>query len=147
MICREILNGGTENVEKIPYVHEQQFFLLLKRKLPRIQIIYEESAFGIEYDDGTTKTTKPDFFIKPDAGKRVIIEITTASKEEDHLKEKSGKKSKREKIKLMKLVAPNQKYVVLYREHLLNIQKHNPWVDFFGAKKIREKESTLESSI
>lgn len=103
--------------------------------------------FEVTYDDGTIKTTKPDFFVMTSASKRTVIEITTASKEGYLLKERSGKKSKAEKVKFMKLMNPSVKYVVLYREHLLNIRKHNLWVDFFGAKKIREGEPILESSM
>jgi hypothetical protein len=141
MILKEIPNGGKENVEAIRYVHEQQFFLLLRNKLPEAKIIYEESTFEMRDEDGTVKAvTSPDFFIKLGENRRNIVEITTASKAEDLLKQKQNKKSKNDKIEMMKLRGPNDKYTVLFREHLLKIQKHNPWVDFLGAKKIRENE-------
>lgn len=141
MLCREIHNGGTERVEDIRHTHEQQFFLFLKKKLPQAKIVYEESMFEITYDDGTTKGTVPDFYVTPNETKRAIIEITKAPRNSNSTKgERDDPKRKQKEI--MKTVAPNVKYVVLYREDLERIQKHNPWVNFFGSTKVREDEPT-----
>jgi hypothetical protein len=135
MICKEIPNGGKESVGEIPHPHEQQFFLLLKKKLPSKKITYEKSIFSVRYDDGKIRTTSPDFFLEMGGGKTNIIEITTRSKEVDLQREKEGYRSKSEKKRIMKLIAPEYKYTVLYKEHLLNIEKHNSGVNFFEAKK------------
>lgn len=134
MICREIANGGTENVEDIPHTHEQQYFLLLKKLLPTAKIVYEASKFEIA-DGNRVNCTIPDFHIELANGKKAIVEITTALKYNITKKEQDDPKKNQKKV--MGLAAPGIKYVVLYGENLANLQRRNPWVDFFNAKKIR----------
>jgi hypothetical protein len=140
MICKEIPNGGKESVVNIPHVHEQQYFLLIKTKLPNRKTIYEKSIFWIKFDDGTIMSHIPDIFTVMDEGRINITEITTISREDDLKRKKSGERSKIDNKEIVRLVNANYKYTTLYKENLLKIQKHNPWVDFFGAKKIERKK-------
>jgi len=138
MAIAEIDRTGTTDITEINGVAEQQFFLLLKQKLPSdTQIIYEDRFFAQQNNDGKEKGTIPDFhIIKPD-GKEFFIEITTQSLRNN------GDDPKKKQKEIMNETFPVKKYTVLYREHLENIQKHNPEFSFLNGKKIRKKEQQL----
>lgn len=120
---------GTEDVAKIPWPAEQQFFLLLKKKLPTSRIVYQPKLFQMENGDNKIQGTAPDFLIiKPD-GTEIFVEITSA--------QINGKDPKEKQKRVMSAVAPEKKYVVLYRHNLENIQRLHPEISFFGAEKIR----------
>lgn len=141
MHCNEIYRGGAIKVGDIPHPSEQQFFLLLHKRLPRAKIVYERSVFKIIHDDGKSDETLPDFFLEPSRVKRTIIEITLAPLNGN------GKDPKKRQKEIMENFSEDTKFVVLYREHLLNIRKHNPEFDFFNARLIRKDEPTVESSM
>lgn len=130
MICKELPSNGTQKIEDIPHVHEQQFFLLVRQKAPHLGIVYEGSIFEITEDNGTVKSTKPDFSITLKDGTRKIVELTTLSRTEDEMK----KKTKQSKRKIVQTVSPCSIAIVLYRKNLENMQRHNPDYDFFNAK-------------
>jgi len=138
MICKEILNGGTEDIRDILHVHEQQYFLLLKRKLPSsAKIIYEASEFQIIDGDTIKGCTTPDFHIQLANGERVIIEITTALKNSYNTKNPDPKGKQKEIMSYFVQSNPNIKFIVLYGETLARLQVRNPGIDFHNAKKIR----------
>jgi len=134
----EIDRIGTTNITEISGVAEQQFFLLLKQKLPYgTQIIYEDRFFMQQDGNGKEQGTIPDFhIIKPD-GKEFFIEITTQSLRNN------GDDPKKKQKKIMNETFPVKKYTVLYREHLENIQKNNPEFSFLNGKKIKKNEQQL----
>lgn len=118
--------GGMDNVA------EQQFALLMQDKFPGLTFVYQPTVFTWkDIDNGTMRSTIPDFlFINPNNGSLTFIEITMHSK--------NGVDPKIEQKEVMLNGNPNIRYVVLYLENLLNIQKyHASKVNFSGAKKIR----------
>jgi hypothetical protein len=141
MVTTEIEKTGTSNICEINGVAEQQFFLLLKDKLPYdTQIIYEDRFFK-QKSNGKEEGTVPDFhIIKPD-GKEYFIEITT------QIMRSNGDDPKRKQKEIMSKTSPTKKYVVLYREHLENIQRHYPEILFFNGKKIKRNEQQLALEI
>lgn len=136
MIVKET-RRGTEDVTQIPGVAEQQFFLFVKKRLPTAQIVYEPDDFSL---DGI-KSTSPDFKIIRDNGSVTYVEITTCAR--PTIVNKNGNntpgtlKDRKEKQKTI-MNGTGRRYIVLYRENLLSIQKHHSTeVNFFGAKRIR----------
>jgi hypothetical protein len=142
MVTTEIEKAGTMNVYEINGIAEQQFFLLLKERLPfGTQIIYEDRFFKQKNDKGKEEGTVPDFhIIKPD-GKEFYIEITTQASGNN------GNDPKGKAKRIMSETVPVKKYTVLYREHLLNIQRHNPERCFFNGRKIKRNEQQLALEI
>ncbi len=136
---------ATENVAQIPGIAEQQFFLFVKKKLPTATITYEPEEFSSA--DGL-KSTRPDFKIIKDNGSIIYVEITTHPR--PTIVNKNGvnitpgvSKDLKEKQKTI-MRGMGEKYVVLYRENLLSIQKHNPGeVDFWEARKITDNHNGL----
>lgn len=68
MVITEVKKAGVTDITKIGGIAEQQFFILLKQKLPPgTQIIYEDCFFKQQDDNGKEQGTIPDFHvIKPD---------------------------------------------------------------------------------
>lgn len=130
----EIAGLKPTSVTDIPGVAEQQFFLLLQQRLPEgTQIFYEPLKFALNSNNngGKEEATIPDFLTVNPNGKMTFIEITTQYKNCTDPKEKQRK--------VMGTAAPWARYRILYGENLTKIQKHNPWVSFSGAKKIRKE--------
>lgn len=136
MIKERIIDlGGTEDVTQIPGISEQQFFIFLNKKLPNSKIIYQPFQFQIQDEDGRIRGTIPDFLIiKPD-GTKIFVEITSA--------QLNGSDPKEKQKRVMRMVAPGEKYRVLYRHNLENIQRLHPEISLFSARKIRKDESSL----
>ena len=129
--------GGTfiqseKDIALIQGVAEQQFALLLLSK-PKLKEWYEPRLFEhINNENGKPEGTIPDFFVQNTTSphKGVFVEITTASGD-------SQTDPKVKQRRVMKSAAPNDRYVVLYREHLERIQEAYPDIDFFHARKIK----------
>ena len=120
--------GGTTRVSEIPSVPEQQFFLLLQRKLPpKTRITYEPEQFTITYDKGNPTSTAPDFKIEKPDGTIFYVETTLA--------ERNGKDPKQTQKWIMSHF--KEHYVVLYEHNLENIERRHPEVSFRHSKKIR----------
>ena len=121
--------GGTTEVSDIPRTPEQQFFLLLKGKLPpTTKITYEPEQFIITDDEEKSYCTTPDFKIEKPNGVILYIETTLA--------EKNGKDPKQTQKWIMSNFQQIH-YVVLYKHNLENIERQHPEVSFRHSKRIR----------
>ena len=141
MITEEVRRTGITDITKIEGIAEQQFFTLLRRKLPiGTQIIYEDCFFKQQDDNGKEQGTTPDFHVIKPNGTEFFVEITTEAFGSN------GNDPKGEAKRIMSETLPVKKYTVLYREHLQNIQKHYPEFSFFNGKKIKKngQQLTLE---
>lgn len=127
MFSKEIQLGGTTDVKEIKGIAEQQFFLLIKRRLPNAKITYEETEFAIKNGSENPTSTVPDFSITK-GYRRTFVEITTSNA--------NGKHPKARQIKIMKNFS-GVRFVVLTRENLEAIGRKYPDVDFFNAKRIK----------
>lgn len=127
MFSKEIQLGGTTDVKEIKGIAEQQFFLLIRERLPDAQITYEETEFAIQNGNGNPTSTVPDFSIIKN-GRRTVVEITTSNTNGEHPKVRQ--------IEIMKYF-PEVRFVVLTRENLEAIHKKHPKIDFFNSKRIK----------
>jgi hypothetical protein len=115
-----------DDIGRIRYPSEQEFARLLLRKNPHLIIIYEPQRFEYTSKDGQTKATLPDFLIinPRNSNTRVYVEITCSRRgTQSDVKE-------RQKM-VMQKAAPDVRYIVLYREHLMNMQRKNSTFDPF----------------
>lgn len=127
---KETNSGKSRDMSQIRGVVEQQFYLLLTRKLPDAEILYESHEFELNGEDGKIETTIPDFYIKKPNGSEIFVEITAATWSSEN-----DPKEKQKRI-MEQAVPPNAKYVVLYRHNLLNVEAKHPEISFFGSRKI-----------
>jgi len=131
MTSREITREGPTDITDIQGIAEQQFFLLLKAKLPqRTTVDYESQIFISSNGGGRIEATVPDFIITKPNGVKIAIEITTENQ--------NGTDPKEKQKRVMRTVAPELRYVVLYRENLMAIQRRHPEFNFFNGKKIKK---------
>lgn len=136
IIGRKIVNiGGATRVSDIPATPEQQFFLLVRPRLPKgHEITYEPERFEITFDDGYSISTAPDWRIKKPCGTIISVEMTLA----ENLAQNGGKDPK-EKQRWIMSHFPDRTYVVLYRKNCDSIEHHNPKVSFRHSKRIRKE--------
>ena len=139
-----------EDLSKIRHPSEQEFARFLLNKNPHLTIYYEPKRFFYKDNQGVMRGTVPDFLIinPKNSGKNIYVEITLAEKyrsPENRTKDARKRKFaifkrkrenqptefKMEQKKIMKQLAPKERYVVLYKENMQNImRKHpdfNPW--------------------
>lgn len=120
-----------DDIGRIRYPSEQEFARLLLHKNPHLIIIYEPRKFEYTFPDKTTQATVPDFLIinPRNSNQSVYVEITCS---------KRGTQSdvKERQKKVMKRAAPDVRYIVLYREHLMNMQRKNAAFDPFRQTKL-----------
>ena len=92
MTSREITREGPTDITDIQGIAEQQFFLLLKAKLPqRTTVDYESQIFISSNGGGRIEATVPDFIITKPNGVKIAIEITTENQNGTDPKEKQKK--------------------------------------------------------
>ena len=127
MFSKEYQLEGTSDVKRIPGISEQQFFLLIRKRIPDAKIIYEGAKFSIQNGNGQAKATIPDFRIER-RGMVTFVEVTTANI--------NGKHPKARQIAIMSHF-PNTRFVVLTKENLVSIQTKHTETDFFNSKKIK----------
>lgn len=107
-----------QDLESIPYPSEREFARLMLTKNPDFELFYEPTMFLLE-EEGKLKGTMPDFFIiNPRKNRGTFVEITTHPKKNSDLVDPKQKQKT-----VMSCVAPNERYVVLYKEHLLKMQE------------------------
>ncbi len=122
----ENLRGTTEKAFAL-------FLLRIKAINPCLEIQYEPQLFEHINGDGKSEGTLPDFFVRNTANpssRGTYIEITNANA--NGILKKNGEQEqedpKRKQKRVMKLVASDKRYVVLYRENLERIQNALPYV-------------------
>jgi hypothetical protein len=118
------------NLPQFQGIIEQQFYLLLKQKLPDAEILYENHEFESTTENGRKEKTVPDFYIRKSNGSEIFVEITAA-----HWSKTKDPKEKQKRI-MEAAIPQNAKYVVLYRHHLVSIEANNPDISFFGSRKM-----------
>jgi hypothetical protein len=134
MAILEIKLPGATNVIDIRGVADQQFFLLLRKRMPSgTKITYEDRLFQ-QMDGKKVQGTTPDFHITKPDGAELFIEITMERFDGN------GNDPKEKQKRIMSRI-PDVKYTVLYFEHLVKIAGHNPDCLFFHGKKIRRNGS------
>ncbi len=112
---------------------EREFARLILIEFPHLHIVYEPHSFVYLDENGILRNTIPDFFIKRRGSQRlgIFVEITTYPNEEAIVPDPKHKQKK-----VMESVAPDRRYVVLYRENLQRIQSKFPTYDFGLASKV-----------
>lgn len=132
MVSREILvrqpNPTPATITEISCAHEQQMFKLLQSALPTSKIGYESHRFVVIDDEGKERSTIPDFTIEKPDGSIIHLEVTTM--------ELNGTDPKARQREVMQQF-PEERYVVLYGQHLYNIQERRG-IPLIGARKIKK---------
>jgi len=122
LVERGICIKTLEDVKKLERVEEKEFARLLFDRLKEgSRIEYESTMFQCNSEHGKNgKATVPDFKVSNfRTGRVTYIEITTSSE---------TKNPKQRQKDVIKEVAPEERYVVLYKEHLNHIQeKHSEY--------------------